>query len=774
MSHKIWLAAGYIDDIRYLTSTISLGWRWSEKSKQLEYKEEWRAEEEERRYSFDKKTSMEVGKIMNSVNKDLEFTTEIVEDFSNARLPTLDLEIWLERGEKPGLRYSFYEKPMGTKYCVMEGSAMSDNMKRATLSQEVVRRMVNTDEEQPQQQRNEILELFTIKMQRSGYNSKQRKEIIISGLKGYERKLKRAAEGKQKLHRDGKATLGARSRKKLMAKFNWYKKKKDTQEEEKKPRQEKSMFQCRYNNNKERGEKFGKEKPISAVMFVPRTPNGELASLLREEEGRIQRFAKSRIKIVEETGNTAKSLVHESNPWAGEDCLREACLICTSGDQQGDCRRRGVVYQTQCVDCKEKSGRQSVYVGETSRTAFERGTEHARDRKSRREDSHMFLHVEEEHPEEEDGVKFQMKVVRTHQSALSRQIHEAVLIANSWGKNLLNSKNEYNRCIIPRLSVMVGQQEDTAARDKIPEEKSVEWEESTKSRKRDKRDMGENQRKSKRRKRWGEVPPYKGKRPGRFLEREEQHNKKRRLIGPQEYDTNKRDTGARRKTKDQEEKIKKRDVMWRLWSKKENPGTGAEKPIRSEVQLGLRTECDNIQTTKKSDGENFKSIMKMFKEKENENQNQIASTKNVPKSVSVPKKKKNNEEIAKVEAEMPLANRKISKTMNKTPKKIPVGQNLVNPKSIKKKKLIPKTSRVKDIREFFKQIEVGSQNIHEATANISGFQNIHEATANIPEQRLGQSRGEISSNNLSRSTAEIKIQGSKRVQSSTTPKYQLD
>ena len=99
---------------------------------------------------------------------------------------------------------------------------------------------------------------------------------------------------------------------------------------------------------------------------------------------------------------------------------------------------------------------------------------------------------------------------------------------------------------------------------------------------------------------------------------------------------------------------------------------------------------------------------------------------------------------------------------------------MVNPKSIKKKKLIPKTSRVKDIREFFKQIEVGSQNIHEAKANISGFQNIHEATANIPEQRLGQSRGEISSNNLSRSTAEIKIQGSKRVQSSTTPKYQLD
>ena len=124
-------------------------------------------------------------------------------------------------------------------------------MKKATLSQEVVRRMANTDEEQPQQLRNEILEKFTIKMKCSGYNFKQRSEIIISGLKGYERKLKRAAEGKQELHREGKATLGARSKKKLLAKFNWYKKKKNTEEEEQKAGcGKKNLFQGRYSNKK--------------------------------------------------------------------------------------------------------------------------------------------------------------------------------------------------------------------------------------------------------------------------------------------------------------------------------------------------------------------------------------------------------------------------------------------------------------------------------------------------------------------------------------------
>ena len=80
----------------------------------------------------------------------------------------------------------------------------------------------------------------------------------------------------------------------------------------------------------------------SAVMFVPRTPHGDLATRLREVEAEMQKVGKTKVKIVEESGDMAKSLVHKANLWAGENCRREKCLICKDGGRNGDCRRRNV------------------------------------------------------------------------------------------------------------------------------------------------------------------------------------------------------------------------------------------------------------------------------------------------------------------------------------------------------------------------------------------------------------------------------------------------
>ena len=148
---RIWLAAGYIDDMRYLTNKIDLGYRWSEEKRSLEYREAWKQEEEYLRYTKEYKTSGEMRKIMNSVLKEIEFTTETVEEFENARIPTLDFTMWVETGEacredteeekelkkrNTGyLLYSFYEKPMASRFCIMESSAMSENMKRSILAQ---------------------------------------------------------------------------------------------------------------------------------------------------------------------------------------------------------------------------------------------------------------------------------------------------------------------------------------------------------------------------------------------------------------------------------------------------------------------------------------------------------------------------------------------------------------------------------------------------------------------------------------------------------------
>ena len=388
---EIWLSGGYIDDLRYLTSEIEKGKRWSEEKKCIIYKEEWKTEDEKENLSREKKTSNEIGKIMNSVLKELEFTTEIKDDFANRKLPTLDFELWIEKSDKersPRLLYSFYEKPMGTRFCVKEESAMAYNSKRSALAQEVIRRRLNTSEMVPQMERNNILERFVDKLRRSGYNESQTREILVAGLSGYENKKNRAEREQKDLHRDGKSTLKTRAMKKLTAKNSWYKKSSNNKEREAKT--SKPRPQEKVRRQAQRGSREEREKAPTAVFFVPRTQGGELATLLREAEIEIQKFSISKIKIVEETGDMVKNLVHKANPWAGEDCAREKCPLCSTGDENGDCRRRNIVYQTQCLKCKT-DGRDTLYVGESSRTAYERGIEHQRDWQDEKENSHMHV-----------------------------------------------------------------------------------------------------------------------------------------------------------------------------------------------------------------------------------------------------------------------------------------------------------------------------------------------------------------------------------------------
>ena len=66
----------------------------------------------------------------------------------------------------------------------------------------------------------------------------------------------------------------------------------------------------------------------------------------------------------------------------------------------------------------------------------------------------MYTHAIEAHSKEEK-LQFNIKVLKKHRSALYQQVHEAVLI----GKHqpiTLNSRLEYNRCLLPRLTVMMG------------------------------------------------------------------------------------------------------------------------------------------------------------------------------------------------------------------------------------------------------------------------------------------------------------------------------
>ena len=61
--------------------------------------------------------------------------------------------------------------------------------RRATLNQGLVRRMVNTSEMVGDKKRVEIVDKYTEKLMNSEYPLDQTRNIIIGGLKGYERLL---------------------------------------------------------------------------------------------------------------------------------------------------------------------------------------------------------------------------------------------------------------------------------------------------------------------------------------------------------------------------------------------------------------------------------------------------------------------------------------------------------------------------------------------------------------------------------------------------------
>ena len=92
------------------------------------------------------------------------------------------------------------------------------------------------------------------------------------------------------------------------------------------------------------------------------------------------------------------------------------------------------------------------YVGETCRSLYERAREHMNDLQQLKPESHMLKHVVDKH----EGMDIE-KVKFGVRSAFERQLLESVIIQQEReSHSLLNSRAEYNRCAVPRLSTKIG------------------------------------------------------------------------------------------------------------------------------------------------------------------------------------------------------------------------------------------------------------------------------------------------------------------------------
>ena len=184
---KIKTGVRYMDDIRIFLYALRAGWRWWEGS--LCYCEVWRLEDESTGTSSTIRTARILVEIMNSMMSFLNFTVEVGDDFEDGKLPTLDLKIWVQAGV---VEYEFYEKPMSGNTVVHAKTALSEQVKFSSLTQEVVRRLLHTSRRLPDDVMLECLEKLCQKMANSEHRPVYIKKVMISGITIYEAKLKKS------------------------------------------------------------------------------------------------------------------------------------------------------------------------------------------------------------------------------------------------------------------------------------------------------------------------------------------------------------------------------------------------------------------------------------------------------------------------------------------------------------------------------------------------------------------------------------------------------
>ena len=146
--------------------------------------------------------------------------------FGDHRLPTLDTAIWVDE-ESENISHSFYEKPTCPNVLIQKTTALSESSIRATLVQEVVRRLKNCSECLSVEEKQGILSVFCQKAVNSGHSVRSVQYILVHGLTRYndlvENSKRRHTDPLFKpLHCDKRFDCHGRKLGKLLAKTGWY------------------------------------------------------------------------------------------------------------------------------------------------------------------------------------------------------------------------------------------------------------------------------------------------------------------------------------------------------------------------------------------------------------------------------------------------------------------------------------------------------------------------------------------------------------------------
>ena len=224
------LSGLYVDDGRSLHRKLFLGERYDPKLRKFVVSEDMKKVDIESGITRDEITRKEILIAMNSVNHDLNFTMELCGDFVDGRLPTLSFSIW---PGKDKIEHSYFEKSMKNQTLLMARTSMCRHQILNIMSNELIRRLEMVDKVISQNEKNEIVNKYVQQLVNSEYSWKMCREIVVSGLIGFVRKMKRKVNNDIPTYRSNKYSLRDRVNKKLTEKYNWFKSRKKNESNDK-------------------------------------------------------------------------------------------------------------------------------------------------------------------------------------------------------------------------------------------------------------------------------------------------------------------------------------------------------------------------------------------------------------------------------------------------------------------------------------------------------------------------------------------------------------
>ena len=380
--------------------------------------------------------------------------------------------------------YKFYEKPMRSRWVTPEQSATSSQNKITWTSNDLARRLLRIEEGLQKEEATGVINGYGMKLIWSGYSLDDRKRIIESGLSDWKNRVKCLKNRGGNPYLQAHQTLEERMEKRLVEKSTWYKgwgqRTRAGTRRPQGPTPRPGTGGSKPNGTQTPRNPTGDKLEIMAPMFVDRSDGGILLERLREVEAEMAGLTGYRIKLVEKNGVKLENLLVKRDPYVGWACGRQDCTCCKAKprrNQKDNCNKQNVLYVARCDLCQEEAicqedsedgedagpYRVGEYVGESCKSIYTRSKKHVDSYRLLDPRSFMLRHHMGDHKQTLlGGVSFTFSIKGHFTTAFRRQIAEAVAIKQSVAddkvKNL-NSKLEYNRCLIPDVCALESPEE---------------------------------------------------------------------------------------------------------------------------------------------------------------------------------------------------------------------------------------------------------------------------------------------------------------------------